>query len=83
MDKTTLKQKVAQAIKEMNKDELLGLYDDFVNETSYGDGYIYETAVEFNSHFPKLQSDLHCATSGRVAYVQHEHALLLVQRWRP
>lgn len=37
MDKTTLKQKVAQAIKEMNKDELLGLYDDFVNETSYGD----------------------------------------------
>lgn len=51
MDKTTLKQKVAQAIKEMNKDELLGLYDDFVNETSYGDGYIYETAIEFNSHF--------------------------------
>ena len=51
MDKTTLKQKVAQAIKEMNKYELLGLYDDFVNETSYGDGYIYETAIEFNSHF--------------------------------
>lgn len=51
MDKTTLKQRVAQAIKEMNKDELLGLYDDFVNETSYGDGYIYETAVEFNSYF--------------------------------
>lgn len=51
MDKTTLKQRVAQAIKKMNKDELLGLYDDFVNETSYGDGYIYETAVEFNSYF--------------------------------
>lgn len=51
MDKTTLKQKVAQAIKGMNKNELLGLYDDFVNETSNGDGYIYETAVEFNSYF--------------------------------
>lgn len=51
MDKTTLKQRVVQAIKEMNKDELLGLYDDFVNETSYEDGYIYETAVEFNSYF--------------------------------
>lgn len=51
MDKTVLKQKVAQAIKEMNKNELLGLYDDFVNETSNGDGYIYETAVEFNSYF--------------------------------
>ena len=51
MDKTVLKQKVAQAIKEMTKNELLGLYDDFVNETSNGDGYIYETAVEFNSYF--------------------------------
>lgn len=51
MDKTVLKQKVAQAIKGMNKNELLGLYDDFVNETSNGDGYIYETAVEFNSYF--------------------------------
>lgn len=51
MDKTTLKQKVAQAIKGMNKNELLGLYDDFVNETANGDGYIYETAIEFNSCF--------------------------------